>query len=265
MAAHKNTEAGFVISTLQKCLNTWKSKKEGSFHVEYKEGRLSIKYSLGVPDANQTRHRRDGRRSVNRTSRDNNTPKAPRRNRTREIKRKKSANRILRDNARAAAHQAALRATAAAAAAGGKSQQEEEAGQGTTAAAAAAGGQVDVGDSSSPIPPPPILSQSLSHSIPSPPSPPPAKRPTRDRDEWQQHLDYSILDWEKAELFCTAPKAGAVADPYSPEDLRHQQQEEDEPYEDLVSPVLREDSADRTHNHGWIFCQSIFLFYTTYI
>ena len=102
MVANKNLEAGFVLSTLQKCLNTWKSKKEGSFHVEYKEGRLSIKYSLGVPDANQTRHRRDGRRSVNRTSRDNNTPKAPRRNRTREIKRKKSANRILRDNARAA-------------------------------------------------------------------------------------------------------------------------------------------------------------------
>ena len=117
--------------------------------MEYKEGRLSIKYSLGVPDANQTRQRRDGRRSVNRTSRDNNTPKAPRRNRTREIKRKKSANRILRDNARAAAHQAALRATAAAAAAGGKSQQEEEAGQGTTAAAAAAGGQVDVDNDSS--------------------------------------------------------------------------------------------------------------------
>ena len=111
--------------------------------IESQERKTIAKYEKRIKNIetylldilNQARNGETSRGSVNRISRDINTPTAPGGRRTRKTRRKKSANRILRDNARAAAHQAALRTTAAAAAAGGKSQQEEEAGQGTTAAA----------------------------------------------------------------------------------------------------------------------------------
>ena len=81
-----NTEAGFLFATLTEFIHLWKSGKEGTLSLKCKDGKTSVKFqgSLGHPD---TPHIQDGRRGKKR--------------------RVKSEIRKARDNARAAAFQAA--------------------------------------------------------------------------------------------------------------------------------------------------------------
>ena len=81
-----NSEAGFLSTTLTEFIHLWRSKKEASLSLECKNGQTFVNFrcSLGHPDSP---HIQDGRRK--------------RRHRV------KSDTRRSRDNARAAAHQAA--------------------------------------------------------------------------------------------------------------------------------------------------------------
>ena len=80
-----NTEAGFLFATLTEFIHLWKSGKEGTLSLKCKNGKTSVKFqgSLGHPD---TPHIQDGRGKKHRA---------------------KSVIRKARDNARAAAFQAA--------------------------------------------------------------------------------------------------------------------------------------------------------------
>ena len=81
-----NTETGFLFATLREFLHLWKSGKEGSLTLKCKNGRNSMKFQAGLGYPDQP-HIQDGRR--------------------RKRHRGKTDIRKSRDNARAAAFQAA--------------------------------------------------------------------------------------------------------------------------------------------------------------
>ena len=74
----RNSEAGFLFSSMIEFINLWKSEKEGSIKIECKEGKanLSFSCSLGHPDAehlNTNRYQQQGKvksKSATRRARD---------------------------------------------------------------------------------------------------------------------------------------------------------------------------------------------------
>ena len=81
----KNSEAAFVLASVMEFIHVWRSGNESSLVLDCKDGNgtLNFKCSLGRPEQ---AHVPDGRHR----------------------KKKKSASRVLKDNARAARHQAEL-------------------------------------------------------------------------------------------------------------------------------------------------------------
>ena len=85
-----NSEAAFTLSSVMEFIKVWRVGNESSLILKCKDGRASINFhcNLGRPDQ---AHTQDGRQ------------------RHQKVKKKKSASRVLKNNARAARHQAASR------------------------------------------------------------------------------------------------------------------------------------------------------------
>ena len=86
---NNNSEAAFTLSSVMEFIKVWRVGNESSLTLKCKDGRASINFhcNLGRPDQ---AHTQDGRQ------------------RHQKVK-KKSASRVLKNNARAARHQAATR------------------------------------------------------------------------------------------------------------------------------------------------------------
>ena len=92
--ATSNTEASFIFASLNEFIHLWRSRREASIKINCEDGKASLSFncSLGTPDEAHIQQVQHGR--------------------YRYRSKKKSVTRVQRDNARAAAFQAAKAASA---------------------------------------------------------------------------------------------------------------------------------------------------------